>query len=53
MLEQLFPKYYRRYAASPHAKELRAFAHWLDEVGYCHDLTQDQAMSRSLLNERA
>ena len=41
MLEQLFPKYHRRYSASPHAKELRAFAHWLDEVGYGRDLTQD------------
>lgn len=41
MLEQLFPKYYRRYAASPHAKELRAFAHWLDEVGYGRDPAHD------------
>jgi len=41
MLEQLFPKYHRRYAASPHAKELRAFAHWLDEVGYGRDPAHD------------
>jgi integrase/recombinase XerD len=41
MLEQLFPKYYHRYAASPHAKELRAFACWLDEVGYGHDPAHD------------
>lgn len=37
MLEQLFPKYHRRYAASPYAKELRAFAHWLNETGYGRD----------------
>lgn len=41
MLEQLFPKYHRRYAASPHAKELRAFAGWLDEVGYGRDPAHD------------
>ena len=41
MLEELFPKYHRRYAASPHAKELRAFARWLNEVGYGHDPARD------------
>lgn len=41
MLEQLFPKYHRRYTASPHAKELRAFARWLDEVGYGRDPAHD------------
>lgn len=41
MLEQLFPKYHRRYAASPHARELRAFARWLDKVGYGRDPAHD------------
>jgi len=41
MLEQLFPKCHRRYAASPHAKELRSFANWLDEIGYGRDPAQD------------
>jgi len=41
MLEQLFPKYHYRYTASPHANELRAFACWLDEVGYGHDPAHD------------
>jgi integrase/recombinase XerD len=41
MLEQLFPKYHHRYTESQHSKELRAFAHWLVEVGYGRDLAQD------------
>jgi integrase len=41
MLEQLFPKYHRRYSASPHVKELRAFARWLTEVGYGRDPAHD------------
>ncbi|PZP94606.1 MAG: integrase [Variovorax paradoxus] len=41
MLEQLFPKYHRRYAASPHVNELRAFARWLTEIGYGRDPAHD------------
>lgn len=41
MLEHLFPKYHHRYTASPHAKELRAFARWLTEVGYGRDPAHD------------
>jgi integrase/recombinase XerD len=41
MFEQLFPRSHRRYSASPYAKELSGFAHWLDEVGYGHDPAHD------------
>lgn len=40
MLEELFPKDYRRYTASPHAKELREFACWLRAAGYGHRLAR-------------
>ena len=35
------PAAHRRYAASLHAKELRSFANWLDEIGYGRDPAQD------------
>lgn len=37
MLEQLFPKFHRRYEASPFHERLEQFARWLIETGYGHD----------------
>lgn len=41
MLEQLFPKYHRRYVASPFCDQLELFAGWLANTGYRHDVIQD------------
>ena len=41
MLKQLFPKYHRRYAASPFVDQLELFAQWLDDTGYGHDVAHD------------
>ncbi|SCC91765.1 Integrase/recombinase [Thiomonas sp. X19] len=40
MLEQIFPKYHRRYVASPFGDELELFAGWLADTGYRHDVVQ-------------
>ncbi len=36
MLDELFPKYHRRYAASPFGSQLELFAKWLASKGYGH-----------------
>lgn len=36
MLDELFPKYHRRYAASPFGPQLERFAQWLASKGYGH-----------------
>lgn len=41
MLEQLFPKYHRRYVASPFCDQFELFAGWLADTGYRHDVVQD------------
>jgi site-specific recombinase XerD len=41
MLEQLFPKYHRRYEASPFGEQLELFARWLVDTGYRHDVAHD------------
>lgn len=41
MLSTLFPHVHRRYAASPFATDLDAFASWLWAVGYSHTSTCD------------
>lgn len=41
MLEQLFPKYHKRYVASPFGDQLDLFAGWLADAGYRHDVVQD------------
>lgn len=41
MLTNLFPKYHRRYLASPIADWLTGFADWLVSVGYAHDPAHD------------
>ena len=41
MLIALFPKYHRRYLASPVADWLAGFAEWLVSAGYAHDPAHD------------
>ncbi|MCL4746232.1 MAG: hypothetical protein KJZ83_12580, partial [Burkholderiaceae bacterium] len=40
MLEQVFPKYHRRYEASPFGEQLELFARWLVDTGYRHDVAR-------------
>lgn len=53
MLEQLYPRYHRRFEAYAHVDELRAFANWLVDVGYGHDPAHDHVHRLHQVLERA
>lgn len=52
MLNDLFPKYHRRYAESPVADWLVGFADWLVSTGYAHDPAHDHVRRLKQVLER-
>ena len=52
MLDQLFPKYHRRFTQSPAAPWLQSFADWLVAQGYAHDPAHDHVSRLRRVLER-
>ncbi len=52
MLQDLYPRDYRRYEGSRFAVELEEFAGWLRKLGYSRHCTRGRDFPLSLLAER-